>query len=270
MRINIPNLAYDHLRDNLYISGSLCPWASLSGFFLCVLFFVWEIHKLKEQTILLKLTAEHSKDSRFTIHRTEATKKTCAVYLSSKFNKHCKTVALYLHLVKGNWIEYLHVILVLLHEFSSVHQVSFLLLYIHRKVLLRERKRHTARCVAVASACYFGVGGVTPGTPPDMGWGTPPESGYPPIQGWGTPPDMGWGTPPSKVGVPPHPRLDWVPPHPRLGYPPRHGMGTPPDMGGYPPSKVGVPPCPRLDRVPPLSKAGSGTPPPPSVDRLKI
>ena len=110
----------------------------------------------------------------------------------------------------------------------------------NKKVLLRERKRHTARRVAVASACYFG-GGVPP---LDMGWGTPPR----------------WDTPPSKVGVPPQ---DWYPPS-KVGVPPR------PRLDRAPPSKVGVPPHPRLDQVPPPSKAGSGTPPPKkSVDRLK-
>ena len=77
-----------------------------------------------------------------------------------------------------------------------------------KKVLLRERKRHTARRVAVAIACYSRGGCL--GTPPKMGWGTPPE--------------IGWGTPPYKVGVPPvqgwirypRPRLDWVPPRSRL------------------------------------------------------
>ena len=53
-----------------------------------------------------------------------------------------------------------------------------------KKVLLRERKRHTAHCIAVASACYSG------GVPGDGG---------PPL---------------SKVGVPPRPRLDQVPPPP--------------------------------------------------------
>ena len=81
-----------------------------------------------------------------------------------------------------------------------------------KKVLLRERKRHTAHRVAVASACYSGGGyygypptwdGITPlpgpgmGYPPylDLGWGTPP-----PTRAWdGVPPylDLGWGTPPT-------------------------------------------------------------------------
>ena len=60
----------------------------------------------------------------------------------------------------------------------------------NKKVLLRERKRHTARRVAVASACYSGEG--------------VPRDGVPPRR---------WGTPPSKVGVPP-PVQGWI------GYPP--------------------------------------------------
>ena len=68
-------------------------------------------------------------------------------------------------------------------------------------VLLRERKRHTARRVAVASACYSGEGGY-PEYPPRPGMGPPPGlwMGYPPYLGWGTPLpylDLGWGNPPT-------------------------------------------------------------------------
>ena len=61
----------------------------------------------------------------------------------------------------------------------------------HKKVLLRERKRHTTCCIAVASACYSGGG--YPNYPPDLGWGTPP-----PRPGMEYPPylDLGWSTPP--------------------------------------------------------------------------
>ena len=73
----------------------------------------------------------------------------------------------------------------------------------NKKVLLRERKRHTARRVAVASACYSG--GWVLRVPPhlDLGWGTPHL-------------DLGWGNPP------PHLDLRWGTPLPRLGtgYPP--------------------------------------------------
>ena len=91
--------------------------------------------------------------------------------------------------------------------------------------------------------------------------------------GWGTPLVQDWigylpskirtgGTPCQQNGVPPHPRLDGVPPRPS-----RPGMGVPcrvppvQDWMGYPPSKTGWgTPHPRLDGVPP-SKVGWGTPP---------
>ena len=114
----------------------------------------------------------------------------------------------------------------------------------NKKVLLRERKRHSTHCVAVASACYSRGGvprippqtwdgvppwtwdGVTPstwtwdGVPPylDLGWGTPlpgPEMGYPPYLdlGWGTPlpgPGMGYQPRPrTEMGYPPYPDLRW-------------------------------------------------------------
>ena len=94
----------------------------------------------------------------------------------------------------------------------------------HKKVLLRERKRHTIRCVA--STPYVVLTGYPP--PPS---GYPPQPGYPP----------GQGTPP--------PQLDLA------GYPPRAGPGrVPPPPGcpmafwemlqsimgyGYPPSPCG-------------------------------
>ena len=133
----------------------------------------------------------------------------------------------------------------------------FYLLQIHRmkhssnkKVLLRERKRHTAR--RVASARYDGGGGGTPsqvqrgypvpgpgrevphprsregtlsqlrgGTPSRPGWG----EGVPPsIQTWDGVippwPDLGWGTPP--------------PARPRMGYP-----HLPQDLGRVPPPPPG-------------------------------
>ena len=77
----------------------------------------------------------------------------------------------------------------------------------YKKVLLRERKRHTAR--RVASARYVALsngGGDTPSSPGRGG--TPPTiqtwpGGYPPhhpdLAGGGNPPpcpDLGWGTPP--------------------------------------------------------------------------
>ena len=88
----------------------------------------------------------------------------------------------------------------------------------NNKVLLRERKRHTAR--PVASARYARGGGGIPfshdgGVPhPVMVGGTPPPSRPGPGVGdgggtMGTPhhPDLGWGTPPTQTwdGVTPPP-----------------------------------------------------------------
>ena len=106
-----------------------------------------------------------------------------------------------------------------------------MLSYVNKKVLLRERKRHTAR--RVASARYAAL---------SSGWG-----GYP-IPGWGVPQsglDGGWYPPPHHPdqGTPPH--------HTNLAgggdspLPSRPGMGHPPWLG-YPP---------------PPSRPGQGTPP---------
>ena len=95
----------------------------------------------------------------------------------------------------------------------------------NKKVLLREHKRHTARRIAVASACYSR--GEVPGVPP---------------------PPWRWGTPLSKGGVSPTPcpRLGYLPVHPRFGYPPVQGWGTPlyKAGSGYPPIQgwIGYPP----------------------------
>ena len=72
---------------------------------------------------------------------------------------------------------------------------------VNKKVLQRERKRHTARRVAVASACYSG-GGTTGNNPPWTWDGVPPlprpGMGYPlPGPGMVYPPHLGWGTPPT-------------------------------------------------------------------------
>ena len=122
----------------------------------------------------------------------------------------------------------------------------------NKKVLPRERKRHTAR--RIASACYAalsnGGGGVphpvmvggtwgTPPSRPDQG-GTPSNHGtlgylgVPPVQTWdGVPPTQTWdGVPPyTWNGVPLYPDLGWGTPHPELGWgthPSRPGWGTPP------------------------------------------
>ena len=113
----------------------------------------------------------------------------------------------------------------------------------NKKVLLRERKRHTARRVASAryAALSSGGGRVTPGTPPSR-----PGQGYPGYH-------------------PHHPDLAGVPPHPRPG------MGYPPTIQtwpGYPPTQTwdGVPPTSDLGWVPPLPHHPdlAGVPPPPS------
>ena len=93
----------------------------------------------------------------------------------------------------------------------------------NKKVLLRERKRHTARRVSSARYAAHGMGTPRPsrpgrggylGTPcPDLGWGTP-------LQTWdGVPPPhvQTWDGVPLSIqtwhGVPPLPR-------PGTGYPP--------------------------------------------------
>ena len=87
----------------------------------------------------------------------------------------------------------------------------------HKKVILRERKRHTAR--HIASARYAALS-------PDRGGGGVPhpvfDVGYP-IQSWtqgtphqlgGVPPclDLGWSTPPHQLdGVPPPSKCQQTP-----------------------------------------------------------
>ena len=131
--------------------------------------------------------------------------------------------------------------------------------YINKKVLLRERKRHTARCVA--SACYAALS-------PDVGWrGYPIQSwmgGTPYHEGWG-PPSAGWGTPCLDLGRG-YPHLDLGRGYPLCtwdGVPPcQEGWDTPqstPGMGVPPPIWTWVtvhpPPC-QLDGVPSPPKVG--------------
>ena len=103
--------------------------------------------------------------------------------------------------------------------------------YLNKKVLLRERKRHTTR--RVASARYAGWVWWD-GVPPTIQtWdGVPPHH---PDLGWGTPnhPDLGWGTPP----------------------PSRPGMGYP------------QPSRPGFEYPPPTIQTWDGVPPPPMVKR---
>ena len=127
---------------------------------------------------------------------------------------------------------------------------------VNKKVLLRERKRHTASRIASAryAALSNGWGGTPPTIHPDLvrEGGTLPHHPSRPGQGVPqvTPTIQSWD------GVPPYPDLRWgiLPPRPGMGYPPTQTLD-------------GVPP-PHLD-------LGRGTLPPPpphptSVDRLKI
>ena len=112
----------------------------------------------------------------------------------------------------------------------------------YKKVLLRERKRHTAR--RVASTPYVVLAGYPPAR-------VPPSQGTPPAR---VPP--GQGTPPARV--PPWPGY----PPARVGYPPG-GQGTPPVRvpparipPGYPPARV--PPQLDLAGYPPAAPWHSG------------
>ena len=138
----------------------------------------------------------------------------------------------------------------------------------NKKVLLRERKRHTDRRLSSTSCTVlsWGGGGVLPlpGVPhPDMVGGTPSHTGDTPSQFRGTPwlgypPVLTWpGGTPSQSGDTPHPDLAMVlPPPPQLDLarvpPPPHWTWP-----GYPPprwtwlgySLPGVPPpLPVVDR----------------------
>ena len=104
---------------------------------------------------------------------------------------------------------------------------------LNKKVLLRERKRHTTRRVASA-AMLGGVGYPVPGlggypipglggVPHPRGVPSPRSGGYPIPGPGGVPhPDLGWGTPPARLGMgyPPDQTWDGIPPRPEMGYPP--------------------------------------------------
>ena len=158
-------------------------------------------------------------------------------------------------------------------------QIAFSVFHRNKKVLLRERKRHTTRRVASAryAALCNGGEGCTPsqvgGYPiQGLGGGVPHLRcrGYP-TSGLGTPPhhpDLGWGTPRPEIGYPASkmvylpdlrwgtPNLRWVPPGPEMRYPPpRPGWDTPPTQtwDGVPP------PTQTWDGA----RSGTGYPPPP-------
>ena len=117
----------------------------------------------------------------------------------------------------------------------------------YNKVLLRERKRHTAR--RVSSARYAGGGYPVPGP---GGYPVPGLGGYPipglrgyPIPGPGEYPIPGWGGTLSQVRG--YPIQTWSGGYPR--YPPDLRWGTPqPDLGWG---------------TPPPARPGMGYPPPP-------
>ena len=118
---------------------------------------------------------------------------------------------------------------------------------LNKKVLMRERKRHTAR--HVASTPYVVLTGYPPC--PDLAGGVPtwvpPQQGTPPGWTWqGIPPlDLaGYPPPPGRV---PHPRLDLA------GYPLPQLV-----LAGYPPTGV----CPMAFWEMLQSIMGYGYPPP--------
>ena len=125
-------------------------------------------------------------------------------------------------------------------------------LHTNKKVLLRERKRHTARRVAVASACYPGGGGYPiPGRGGYLILGPGEGGGVYPIPGPGDTLSQVWGGGvPSQVwggeqGTLSHVRVGV--PHPRSwGGTPSHGVPPRSDLGWGTP-----PPGQTWDRVPP-------------------
>ena len=112
---------------------------------------------------------------------------------------------------------------IMIHKSQQFHFCEDKVSFYNKKVLLRERKRHTARCIASTRYAALSnpdlVGGVphpdlvggVPQVPPKLGWGTPTEMVYPPRPGMGYPPQTWDG------GYPPD--LDSVPPRPGTGYP---------------------------------------------------
>ena len=127
---------------------------------------------------------------------------------------------------------------------------------IHKKVLLRERKRHTAR--RVASARYAGGGGGYP-VPGPRGGGPHAKSGGggvvpSPRSGWGGGTKSEGGTP-SQVWVGGGTKSEGGTPSQVLG---EGGIPSRPGWGVYP---GGVPPSQTWDGVPPPSQIWDGVPP---------
>ena len=151
----------------------------------------------------------------------------------------------------------------LLYSYEEVKTPTYVFHINNKKVLLRERKRHTAR--RVVSTPYV----VLPGYPPPGGTQTsvPPRGGtqtsVPPLGGYpGGYPDLGTppggypdlGTPPGGVPGPRYPPSPRGVPGgvPRPRYPPGGTQTSVPPPGGVP-----------RPRFPP--RGGTRTPPPPPV-----
>ena len=94
---------------------------------------------------------------------------------------------------------------------------------VNKKVLLRERKRHTAR--RVASACYAALSNGWEGVPHPVlvvgGYTSHPPPSRPGREGTSHHPDLGWGTPQPRHGIgylpPTQPGMGYLP-HPDLGW----------------------------------------------------
>ena len=116
------------------------------------------------------------------------------------------------------------------------------IIFTNKKVLLYERKRHTAcRVESAHYAVPVGVPPPYPGTHPKSGWGIPPSpcQGTPTLtweggnllhwSGRGYPnPDLEGATPVRKDGVPPMRKDGGTLPSGRMGVPPHQWMGVPP------------------------------------------
>ena len=132
------------------------------------------------------------------------------------------------------------------------------ILSLKKKVLLRERKRYTARRVAIASPCYSGRGGGS------LDKKFFPQSEHVSSQIWcqkffpllrpgPLPLNLRPGTPPRTWTWDPSPDLDLGPPQTWTWDPPLDlDLGPPPGPGNPPPTWTWDPPLP-----------GPGTPPPP-------
>ena len=104
----------------------------------------------------------------------------------------------------------------------------------NKKVLLRDRKRHTACCIASTRSDFLPQGkypGPSRGVPQSC-----PDQGVYPSTGWRYP-SPSWGVAHSKIGVPQSQLgrvpLSWPGSIPVLGYPSPAGIGVPPWEGTW-------------------------------------